>query len=151
MKACIAMKHTHTHTHTHRCVHNRELKFSFHKICCCHGTALHLLTLPWQHKNDDWHGAGSEVGQERLSQVKLKRNSVGARCPPVTQSHIWVGWTPTDPKISPGISPTTRDNTWVSLNPPNAAHGCMEPTRKQLLPEWSRVCTLTSSFCDPLH
>lgn len=36
--------------------------------CCCHGVALHLLTSPWKHKNDDWHGALSEVGQER--QVK---------------------------------------------------------------------------------
>lgn len=35
--------------------------------------ALHLLPLPWKHKNDDWHEALSEVGQEHLSQVKLNQ------------------------------------------------------------------------------
>ena len=39
------------------------------RICCCHGIALHLLTSPWKHKTDDWHGAGSEVGQEHLREV----------------------------------------------------------------------------------
>lgn len=53
---------THTHKHTQVCA-QQGAQILFHKICCCHGIALHLLTLPWKHKNDDWHGALSEVGQ----------------------------------------------------------------------------------------
>lgn len=78
-----------THTHT---LHNTRTgvcaqqgaQILFHKICCCHGIALHLLTSPWKRKNDDWHGALSEVGQERPSQVKLNQMCVyhvKSQCP----------------------------------------------------------------------
>ncbi len=49
-------EHTYTHKYTQVCA-QQGAQNSFHKICCCHGIALHLLTLPWKHKNDDWHGA----------------------------------------------------------------------------------------------
>lgn len=56
-------------THTQVCT-QQGAQIWLHKICCYHGTALHLLTLPWKHKNDDWHGALSEMGQEHPGQVK---------------------------------------------------------------------------------
>lgn len=67
-QTCITMS-THAHTHAQVCA-QQGARIWLHKICCCHGAALHLLTLPWKHKNDDWHGALSEMGQEHPSQVK---------------------------------------------------------------------------------
>lgn len=67
-QTCITMN-THAHTHAQVCA-QQGARIWLHKICCCHGAALHLLTLPWKHKNDDWHGALSEMGQEHPSQVK---------------------------------------------------------------------------------
>lgn len=69
-RPALQWTHTYTHTHNTQVCAQQGAQISFHKICCCHGIALHLLTLPWKHKTNAWHGALSEVGQEHWSQVK---------------------------------------------------------------------------------
>lgn len=60
-----------THINTGVCA--VELKFCSTQSVVAMVFALHLLPLPWKHKNDDWHEALSEVGQEHLSQVELNQ------------------------------------------------------------------------------